>query len=395
MRMEELANNNFVKGTDSVERYLLDTIKNYFNSSGVANEDSKEYIIQKAVARMKEELYIDNAGVVSVNGETGPVTITLAGLGGEPKISPKLSSFNVNFGKEANTACEGNDSRLSDKRNPLVHTHIIDDINGLAGELSAIKNNVDLLSNKTHRHDNKSVLDRLTYTGSKTQIDVTILDTAEDMLVNKIAEVDANLAEIELAFGNYTTDINNTYTQYEEDYDNAILSIETKGDNVTAKVNAYSDAIIQTQIVETQASLLNKITKTQLNNIIQIANKGLQSIYEIDIPEFITTSDTVAVYEIPLPLNIINSLSSLDGLNYKVEFKIKYTDPFTSQENISTVPFLYTGDGKMQYSITTGLVNKSAIKIVSTRFTNSWSAFIINATISCRISTINNIPEVL
>ena len=37
-------------------------------------------------------------------------------LGGEPLISPKLSAFNVNFGQEKNTACEGNDPRLSDAR---------------------------------------------------------------------------------------------------------------------------------------------------------------------------------------------------------------------------------------------------------------------------------------
>ena len=97
MRMEELANNNFIKGTDSVERYLLDIIKQYFSSNNI-DDDSREYIIKKAVEQMKEELNIDNAGVVSVNGKTGEVTITLESLGGEPLIYPKLYAYNVNFG---------------------------------------------------------------------------------------------------------------------------------------------------------------------------------------------------------------------------------------------------------------------------------------------------------
>ena len=142
MRMEELANNNFIKGTDSVERYLLDIIKQYFSSNNI-DDDSREYIIKKAVERMKSELNIDNAGVVSVNGKTGDVTITLDSLGGEPLISPKLSAFNVNFGTEENTACEGNDPRLSDNRHPLQHIHEISEINGLGGELSSINNNIN------------------------------------------------------------------------------------------------------------------------------------------------------------------------------------------------------------------------------------------------------------
>ena len=71
MRMEELANNNFIKGTDSVERYLLDIIKQYFSSNNI-DDDSREYIIKKAVEQMKKELNIDNAGVVSVNGKIYP-----------------------------------------------------------------------------------------------------------------------------------------------------------------------------------------------------------------------------------------------------------------------------------------------------------------------------------
>ena len=48
MRIEELVNNNFIKETDSVERYLLNIIKQYFKNNNIEN-DSREYIIRKAV----------------------------------------------------------------------------------------------------------------------------------------------------------------------------------------------------------------------------------------------------------------------------------------------------------------------------------------------------------
>ena len=36
----------------------------------------------------------------------------------------KNTAFNKNFGDEENTVCEGDDTRLSDARTPLSHTHI-------------------------------------------------------------------------------------------------------------------------------------------------------------------------------------------------------------------------------------------------------------------------------
>ena len=219
MRMEELANNNFIKGTDSVERYLLDIIKQYFSSNNI-DDDSREYIIKKAVEQMKEELNIDNAGVVSVNGKTGEVTITLESLGGEPLISPKLSAFNVNFGSEENTACMGNDPRLSDDRHPLPHTHEMSEINGLEGEISSIKNSINMLGNITHKHDNLKVLNMLVYSGTKTEIDLTLLDTAEEKINTEISKVDESITDTKTKVDNLITEITNELNQYQTDYNN-------------------------------------------------------------------------------------------------------------------------------------------------------------------------------
>ena len=45
-------------------------------------------------------------------------------IGAEPAIGVKGSAFNKNFGNAANEVCEGNDPRLSDKRDPKNHTLI-------------------------------------------------------------------------------------------------------------------------------------------------------------------------------------------------------------------------------------------------------------------------------
>ena len=105
MRMEELSDSRYIKNTDTVERYLLNLVQEYFKNSNIAPTTSKEYIIKRAVERMREEISYDSIGVLSItlpDGEkrTGAITITLEDLNGEPLISPKYSAFNVNFGNE-------------------------------------------------------------------------------------------------------------------------------------------------------------------------------------------------------------------------------------------------------------------------------------------------------
>ena len=191
MRMEELQNNNFIKKTDTVEKYLLDLVRNYFKSNSEVNPNTQEYIIQKAVAKMKQELDIDNAGVVSINGQTGDVTIDCASLGAEPFIGDKKTAFNCDFGTEKGTVCEGNDPRLSDKRVPTAHSHSITEINGLQGQISSLQNLIQTLNGTGHNHNNKQVLDKISYSGTNTVINLDVLDAVSKQVDDKIAEVDA------------------------------------------------------------------------------------------------------------------------------------------------------------------------------------------------------------
>ena len=222
MRMEELSDSRYIKSTDQVERYLLGLVEEYCKNSNVSSPSSREYIIKRAVKRMKEEISLEGMGVLSItlpNGEqrTGAVNITLEDLNGEPLISPKLSAFNVPFGNEQNTACEGNDPRLSDARKPLKHQHEIKDIIGLEGQLSTLEGLLNRTGQFEHEHTNKNILDMLVYTGDKTVIDLTLLDTMKDdiqKLVDKIREeIIAHKQEI----NNKITEVNTKITEVKQE----------------------------------------------------------------------------------------------------------------------------------------------------------------------------------
>ena len=57
-------------------------------------------------------------------------------LNGKEPAFNKNTGFNKNFGDTAGTVCQGNDSRLSDARTPVGHTHAFADVTGLAIALS-------------------------------------------------------------------------------------------------------------------------------------------------------------------------------------------------------------------------------------------------------------------
>lgn len=50
-------------------------------------------------------------------------------LDGKESTFSKNTAFNKNFGTSAGSVCQGNDSRLSDSRNPTAHMHTLSDLN--------------------------------------------------------------------------------------------------------------------------------------------------------------------------------------------------------------------------------------------------------------------------
>ena len=59
--------------------------------------------------------------------------------GKEPIITPKADAFNDAYGTIAGTICQGNDTRLSDTRDPNAHNQAISTITGLQTELDGKK----------------------------------------------------------------------------------------------------------------------------------------------------------------------------------------------------------------------------------------------------------------
>ena len=105
---------------------------------------------------------LDNAGGIKDSGKKADDF--------EPKIDPKGTAFNKNFGNATGTVCEGNDSRLSDARPPTAHkySHITggDDIipNAVSGGNSGLmtgadKQNLDDAVSKKHTQNTDQYLD--------------------------------------------------------------------------------------------------------------------------------------------------------------------------------------------------------------------------------------------
>lgn len=177
MALEQHEDNRFTKERDDVEKYLLRIIQRYFDIQNVYTQESIEAIIIESLTRYKQSIFHEKGGFIfSLNQKTGHIILTISDLGGEEAFE-KQSAFNKDFGNEADTICEGNDPRLEDKREPLQHEHEIADVKGLVERLKKI-----IPSNKMHIHKNKNILDMITYTGTKTEIDLIILDYLEENL---------------------------------------------------------------------------------------------------------------------------------------------------------------------------------------------------------------------
>jgi hypothetical protein len=279
MRIEELQNNMYIKSTDSVEKYLLNIIQEYFRDSNEALEGSKEYIIREAVDRLRTEMDYNSLGVLSItlpNGETrtGDVSITLEDLGGEPLISPKLSAFNVNFGNTANTACEGNDPRLYDARKPIKHEHEISDIRGLDGILSTIMGQIERTDVYNHTHANKDLLDILEYTGDKTSIDLGILDTLEpkiDQITEQIRQ------DIEKYIRDTETEIdkiNAELVTINQRIDAIYQYVLEKCEEYLLRAKQYTDTVFDNSVTElTNYIDTNYVKKENIQELIDIANQ--------------------------------------------------------------------------------------------------------------------------
>ena len=196
MEFKEKKDNYYTKELNELDRYLLRIIKRYFDLEEINNASSINAIITEAISRYKASIIYQKSGVDTLNNKFGIVNINITDLNGE-KAFEKLTAFNKNFGTEQNTICMGNDERLSDKRNPTEHHHRILDVVNIRKTLDELKK--ELGKYGYHLHANMTILNKLKYTGTKTQIDLVKLESLGsiiDVLINSLEIKRSNLINI-------------------------------------------------------------------------------------------------------------------------------------------------------------------------------------------------------
>lgn len=277
MNIKEYEDNRYTKQKTEIEKYLLRIIQRYFDIENNDSNSSIEAIIVESITRLKRILITEKGFIFSLNQKTGHITLTIGDFGGEESFE-KNTAFNKDFGIEADTICEGNDPRLSDAREPLQHTHIIADINGLQEELDKIG-----IPEGLHLHRNKNVLDLIRYTGASTQIDLILIER----LVVAIDEYYKNLEY-------YKRELKATHKKDIEDLSVYISSIERELQMIKDFIETaiawlpdakkYTDTQINKFSTDMLALLMKYVTKEQVQGLIDFFKKPLYFIGDGEIP---------------------------------------------------------------------------------------------------------------
>lgn len=362
MRMEELSNNIFIKETDTVERYLLNLVQNYFKNSNVASTTSREYIIKKAVERMKEEVTFDTIGVLSItlpDGEirTGAVTITLEDLNGEPLISPKLSAFNVNFGTEQNTACEGNDPRLSDARKPLEHEHEVSDIIGLEGIVSSLIGKVERANEFAHEHSNQDVLNMLVYTGSNTSIDLTVLETLEDKVMKITDEIRKEVTDYKQEVSQKISDINDKISDTNSKVEELRKTVVDTNKEYYELSKQYTNTGIDNSEKEINENFDKLVLRSELVDIVKALNNvytftGSMNFTLSSVLNFSLQQNKQSI-ELDISQDILNELQERGQTlqDCQLEYIIQYLDTSSNEFVYGTLPYVFFVNNQVDGSI--------------------------------------------
>ena len=395
MRMEELSDSRYIKNTDTVERYLLNLVQEYFKNSNITPTTSKEYIIKRAVERMREEISYDSIGVLSItlpDGEkrTGAITITLEDLNGEPLISPKYSAFNVNFGNEKNTACEGNDPRLSDARKPLQHEHEIKDIIGLEGILSTLNGRIERIGGFAHEHSNKNVLDILVYTGEKTSIDLASIEVLENKIINLIDTIRNEIIDYKNNFNTQTTELNQSIIDTKTEIEEYKIHIKETNQKYYNQSVEYTNIAIVNAQKEIDEVLNNLMNVDKLQNLLNIANNTftLVGTMEIDLNAIFNfnNNENQNVY-INIDESILKLISQRNQLlnDCQFEFIMKYIDANTLENIYGSFPYVFFNNNLIDGSIQVSVVSNNQLLFSLDSTTFNISEEIKDARIICNI----------
>lgn len=277
MNLQEHDKNRFTKEKSDVEKYLLRIIQRYFDIENNYTQESVEAIIIESLTRFKRDILKEKGYLFSLNQMTGNITLTIQDFGGEYKFD-KNTAFNKDFGIDADTICEGNDPRLSDKREPNHHVHVIDDVIGLRELLNSI--NVTPCS---HIHTNKNVLDMLKYSGSLAEFDLQIIEVLSQKLLKYCDNLQFQKTELNKYTEKQVEILDSYITDIHQDLDNAKQFIS---ESINWLDNAYK--YITDNVTDFHRDQINKlsdyVTKAQTASIIEYLKKAYTIVYEDEFP---------------------------------------------------------------------------------------------------------------
>ena len=215
--MREHDGANYTKESEALEKYLMGIIHRYFLADAEYNDLQVESLIVESVRRVKQYLAEKKSQVFVINGRNGLVHINARSLGAEPKFTKK-TAFNKDFGTEEDTICEGNDPRLSDAREPLYHTHYIDEFDGLDDML--YEREAQIKRQFPHKHDNSQTLDVIDYTGPNERFDLITIEnciTAINLYLERIESIEDEYISFITMYKNKLNDTVNNINRISED----------------------------------------------------------------------------------------------------------------------------------------------------------------------------------
>ena len=350
MRMEELSEHRYEKTADTVERYLLNLVKEYFDTTSYKAPSSREYIIDQAVRRLKEEITYENLGVLSIklpNDEeprTGKVTITLEDLGAEPRIEDKKTAFNKDFGNTIDTVCEGNDPRLSDARQALPHNHTTDNINGLSGTLSTLTTKVQRIEGSQHTHSNLPLLDKLTYSGDKSVIDLSVVDNYDAEMQSMVNSITDDITAYDSRTDEKIAQVRSKITETQNKIQECYSYINTKNTDYLNQSKTYTDNKVTNLLSDLQTELdkcvkietLTTLKNSLKNSYVYAATQRIDIGEVFDNNNFSSNTNTKNGYSVSYSTDIDDavlnqiSLRNNEVEDCRFEFYISY-DGYTYQ----------------------------------------------------------------
>ena len=355
MALKEHDNNILTKEyNDPIERYLRRIIQRYFQIENEISQETKESIIIQAYTRLKEYLNaFDRKYILCLNEKSGAIDLTIRDLNGEEAFE-KNTAFNKDFCEDnveqADHIVSGDDTRLSDARIPLTHTHEIEDIIGLR-ELLEEHN---LINGGFHLHNNLNVLNMLMYTGSMISIDLLLLEDLEGKVnkaVEKFTETNeyfVNIAKkyinqlqnIFVAVYNRLNYINANIDLWINDFvQDANIYSDKKGIEIKNEIHVFLKHYLSNEEYTLLEETLNKAVKLihqnefDLKNI-ELRNPAIDSIctntrtgyfnfdYRFDIKEGYTKIALFNKQSIEIEENILNYFynNNLNNCMYKCYF---------------------------------------------------------------------------